>query len=287
MKTLIARFLRLSAATTLLFCSTEAALGSNDAGDRDVRIVFVQGDVRLSPGDGKHPNLDKGWQEAEPGVNIEQGFSLATGNGRTEIEFENSGRAFLAKNSLLLFRQLSVRGERVVTRLSLVTGTATFFLQPGSKEYFFIETPTEKILIGSPEKFFARMDVYLDGMAITPQEDKGEEITRRDLPKLHLVKGQTVFFQGGEVIPLPESAGPAVASEWDAWVSNGLEERKAATASALKASGLLSPIHLYRAQTCPTLDSNRRRSVGWKRIGGHAVRTLRRPSPASPIPKRN
>jgi hypothetical protein len=68
------------------------------------RLRLVQGDVRLSAGDRKHPNLTQRWQQAESEIPIEQGFSVATGEGRAEIEFTDGGQAYLAKNSLLLFK---------------------------------------------------------------------------------------------------------------------------------------------------------------------------------------
>jgi hypothetical protein len=65
------------------------------------RLRLVQGDVRLSVGDGKHPNLSQQWRQAESEIPIEQGFSIATGEGRAEIEFADGGQAYLAENSLL------------------------------------------------------------------------------------------------------------------------------------------------------------------------------------------
>src|SRR4029077_11445986 len=70
------------------------------------RLNLVQGDVRLSEGVKNQPNLSTGWQQAEANVPILQGFSIATGEGRAEIEFAAGGRVYLAENSLLLFNQL-------------------------------------------------------------------------------------------------------------------------------------------------------------------------------------
>src|SRR5580698_3873320 len=94
------------------------------------RLRLVQGDVRLSAGDGKHPNLTQQWQQAESEIPIEQGFSIATGEGRAEIEFADGGQAYLAENSLLLFKQLSEQGDKLIVCMSLVTGTATLALAP-------------------------------------------------------------------------------------------------------------------------------------------------------------
>jgi hypothetical protein len=216
MKSPIPRFLSLFAASTLLFCSAPSVFASDENGAPEVRLIFVQGDVRLSLGDGKNPALDKDWQQAESGLTIEQGYSLATGDGRAEIEFESGGTVYLAENSLLLFKKFTLRENRSITRVALVSGTATFSLKPSSDESFFIETPTENIEITSPETFFARMDAYLDATAITPQGEKGESVVRRGSPSFQIAKGQTLFFQGGEVIQPPGSSHP-IPSDWIAW----------------------------------------------------------------------
>jgi hypothetical protein len=302
------RILSLFAVSTLLFCFAPSVFASDDNDSPEVRLVFIQGDVRLSPGDGKNPALNKEWQQAESGITIEQGFSLATGNGRAEIEFENGGRVFLAENSLLLFQQLSRQGDLLITHMALVTGTATFSLKPSIEASFYIETPTNNIEVRPPDIFYARMDAYLDGTAITPQHNDGERMVRDGLPPLRIAKGQTLFFQGGELIQPPDSShsvlpgdltawvsahgqdlhaaaaalnllgvfpgpttlpdfqnlrvaktqpavspqekvgqteartNPLLASDWDTWVAARVQEREAATAAALKASGLSAPI---------------------------------------------
>jgi FecR protein len=203
------------------------------------KLSFVQGDVRVSTGDGKHPNLTQQWQQAEAGVLLEQGSSLATTDGRAEIEFETGGSVYLAENSLLLFEQLSQQGDRPVTRMSLVTGSATFSLQPVSNQSFFIDTPTDKIEITAPDIFFARMDSYLDGTAITPQGDTGERMVRRGRSIFPMAKGQTVFFQEGEVILLPAEIGSLLPSAWGSSISAHRQQLDA-TAAVLKASGLSS-----------------------------------------------
>ena len=111
------RFLSFLAVSTLLFCSAPSAFASDDTDAREVRISFVDGDVRLSRGDGKHTDLNKPWEQAQGGELLEHGFAVATGIGRAEIEFENGSTVYLAENSLLLFTELSAPGDRIVTRL--------------------------------------------------------------------------------------------------------------------------------------------------------------------------
>jgi hypothetical protein len=238
MKILPGRLFSFFAASTLLLCAVPSSLFASDgAAAREVRISWVQGDVRLSRGDGKHTDLNKPWAQAQSGELLEQGFAVATGIGRAEIEFEDGSTAYLAENSLLLFGELSVRGERVSTRMTLPTGTATFALQPASGESFFIETPTDNIIVASPDIFFARMEAYLDATAITPEGEKGETLNRDGLPKLVFSKGHTLFFRGGEVVPNSDAAPVASSREQNDGLFLNLSDLQA-IASALKASGL-------------------------------------------------
>jgi hypothetical protein len=206
------------------------------------RLRLVQGDVRLTAGDGKHPNLTQRWQQAESEIPIEQGFSIATGEGRAEIEFTDGGQAYLAKNSLLLFKQLSDQGDKLIVRMSLVTGTATYSLEPVSHQSFFLETPTDQIEIRGPDTYFSRMDSYLDGTAITPQGDRGETMIRQGFPDLKMAKGQTLFFRQGQLVPQTAATPPILSDEWDSWVSSQVQQDAEATAAALKASGLSAPV---------------------------------------------
>ena len=116
----------------------------------------MYGDVRLSRGDGKRTKLNDAWEQALKGESLQQGFALATGNGRAEIEFEDGSTAYLAEDSLLLFTTLSASGDSIKSRVTLATGMATFSLQPATNETFFIVTPMETIEVSLPNTFFAR-----------------------------------------------------------------------------------------------------------------------------------
>jgi hypothetical protein len=186
---------------------TPSATGSDGRNERRVRVAYVEGDVRLSRGTGKRVDLKKSWQQAQAGEPVEQGFALATRDGRTEVEFEDGSAVYLAENSLLLFRELSAPRERNLTRMTLPAGTATFSLQPVEGEDFFIQTPTDTLQISAPETFYSRVDAYLDATAITVQADKGETLKRINDANIQIAKGQTVFLQNGETIELPGANG--------------------------------------------------------------------------------
>jgi hypothetical protein len=221
-------------ALALFATSSVSAAGHDDA--QIVRIRSVQGDVRLSSGGGKNP-----WVKAQADVPIGEGFSLATGEGRAEIEFEDSSIAYLAENSLLIFKDLSMENGVPDTRLELVTGTATLFVRPLPKESFVLETPTGEMNFPKPE--FLRVDSYLDGAALTPEDGKGAEVRQPDSKLLHLAKGQTITFAPDGFQIDPGSVGQSAShDEWDDWVSARVNERVAATNAALQASGLTSPI---------------------------------------------
>jgi len=203
-----------------------------------VRIRSVQGDVRVSRGNNQRPDLGKPWVRAQADVAIEEGFSLATGNGRAEIEFEDSSVAYLAENSVLLFKKLRMKNGLPATRLELLTGTATLFVRSLPKESFVLETLTGEMNFPKPE--FLRVDSYLDGAALTPEDEQGADVQQPNSKLLHLAKGQTITLPNSLLGSQESQAAPQ--DEWDAWVSARVNERVAATNAALKASGLTSPI---------------------------------------------
>jgi hypothetical protein len=63
--------------------------------DQIVRLSFVQGDVRISRGKEAKHATGGDWGQATAGIPLESGFSLATGKGRAEIEFEDASTVYL------------------------------------------------------------------------------------------------------------------------------------------------------------------------------------------------
>jgi hypothetical protein len=204
MKPFPPRFLPIFASSILVLSAIPSSSRAEVRPEREVRIACVQGDVRLSRGDGKHIDLDKAWEEAQSGDLAEQGYALSTGNGRAEIDFENGSSVFLAENSLLLFKEISAPGKRYVTRMTLATGTATFSLHPVAYEHFYLDTPTDTLTISPTDYFYVRIGAYLDATAFTPQAAEGDTIGRPYLPDLYIAKGHTAYFRGGELIEYPD-----------------------------------------------------------------------------------
>ena len=176
------------------------ARGSDEGDSREVRLSRVEGDVRLSRGDGKHVKLNHPWEEAQNDEPMEQGFALATGKGTAEVEFENGSMVYLAENSLLFFSELSSRGDRLNTQLSLPTGSAAFSLQTAAGEIFSIETPTDHVRFAESHTYFLRLDAYLDATGLTPLGGKVANLARMNALPLVVGKGSTVFFQSGRII---------------------------------------------------------------------------------------
>ena len=75
---------------------------------RVVRLSLVAGDVQIS-----RPEEDA-WQPALLNMPIRQGYSISTGQGRAEIEFESGATARLAENSQLDFKELALDRKSVV-----------------------------------------------------------------------------------------------------------------------------------------------------------------------------
>src|SRR5258708_28790893 len=100
------RLFPIFAVSALLLSATPPVYASDHDEAPEVRITFVQGDVRLSRGNRNQTDLNKHWEQAQDGTLLEEGFAVATGIGRAEIEFEDGSTASLAENSLLLFTQL-------------------------------------------------------------------------------------------------------------------------------------------------------------------------------------
>jgi hypothetical protein len=234
-----------------------------------VRLSYVEGDVRLSRGVGNLPDLSAPWQQAEADVPIEEGFSLATGSGRAEIEFDNGSTVYLAPNSLLIFKNLSAADQSIPSKnvfqigsivlpafssasladdvlaaqIELATGTATIDLHPVLHLSFSIETPGGAVHVVFPQTAFMRVDSYLDAMALTPQEDMN--LNEPNSQRKAATKGQTAYFSANSsapiAAPIGEPADTASSAEWDKWVSARVEQRNADTAAALKASGFSAP----------------------------------------------
>ena len=203
-----------------------------------VRISYLEGDVRVARG-------TKGavWEAAVSGLPIEAGFSLVTGTGRAEIEFEDSSTVYLGENSVLAFNDLISANNIPTTEIALLTGTLTLNVHLLAREVFVLRTPTSRLTIGSRSGSYARVTSYLDAMALTPQEpmDVGTP-SLLGLDSKGLAKGVTVFYHPGGLTTTDDHAGSEDFAEWDRWVATRVDARTKAIAAVMKQSGLTEPI---------------------------------------------
>jgi hypothetical protein len=204
-----------------------------------VRLSHAEGDVRVSQGRGGKLKLDGTWSQADAGIRIEEGFTLATGSGRAIIEFENGWTAYLADDSTLQFKTLRSRKDVPQTELNLLTGTLSVDFRPGPREELLVYTPSGERAVLRKGGLF-RIESYLDTISFTPLDADGMTIQAWNR-NIHLYQGESAFTIDGLIYRSyrAESGAPA---DWDEWVYARARQREAILPDALKASGLSSPI---------------------------------------------
>ncbi|MGA2673586.1 MAG: FecR domain-containing protein [Terracidiphilus sp.] len=206
-----------------------------------VRVSYAKGDVRIWRGQQNPVNADAPWEKAVAGLPIESGFTLVTGAGRAEIEFENASTLYLGENSALTFNDLHTTVGVPYSELALLTGTVSLDIKPFmAGEWFVLKTPADNIAVKYPEKFSARIDSYVDAMAITSLD--GGVLRLPGASAQPLIKGQTILVHDGALVASAGAGDPSAFAEWDRWVANRVAQRSAAIADVMKASGLPQPI---------------------------------------------
>jgi hypothetical protein len=203
-----------------------------------VRIRTVEGDVRVARSQDKSGPV---WETAVSGLPLATGFTLATGNGRAEIEFEDASTVYLADNSLLALDTLRTAGGIPATEMTLIAGTVTLHVRPASGESFALKTPTDGLSVAYPNKAYLRVTSYTDAIAITPQKDESYQLDAAATPDQKAVKGQTEYYNDGQLVPSPAASDGVDYAAWDSWVANRVAQRSAAMTAVMKASGLTQP----------------------------------------------
>jgi hypothetical protein len=213
------------AALVLLFAGW---LRADTSHARIIRLSLVQGDVRFTRDVHGDPlTSDKAnWEGATLNLPIRQGYVLATDHGRAEVEFENGAMAFLAENTVLEFYDLSLEDGAKTTRLVLRQGTASFYVNPGSGDYFSVTGGDFTVEADGRAGF--RLDNFDDGSVV--DVSKGRVSVLRKNKTTALVKGQSLSMRAGdnnstEVARLPET------DDFDRWVA-GREDAVATATNA-------------------------------------------------------
>ena len=206
-----------------------------------VRLSYVEGDVRIERGEKNEKETGTAWEKAVVDLPLETGFTLATGQGRAEIEFENASPLYLGENSVLTLNDLHTTGGVPYTEIALLTGTVSMHIRPYvAGEMFILKTPTDTLTTRYPGVENLRVDSYLDGIAITALDSGFLAVPATG--KMPLNKNQSVYYRSGHTMELADAKAPESFAAFDQWVTDRFAQRSAAVSELLKDSGLTAPI---------------------------------------------
>jgi len=201
---------------------------------RIIRLSLVQGDVRFARETHGDPLADSSatWETAGLNLPIRQGYVLATDKGRAEVEFENGAMAFLKENTVLEFYDLSLNDSARTTRLVLRQGSASFYVNPRSGDYFSVTGGDFTVEADHRSTF--RVDNYDDGS--TAQTYQGRVSVLHNKNSTRLEKGQSLSMKAGDDSSLSVGRLPEE-DDFDRWVSGRIESVSTATTAALQYTG--------------------------------------------------
>ena len=214
---------------TLFVGLRPAAADSSHA--RIIRLSLVQGDVRFSRETHGDPLADSTatWETAGLNLPIRQGYVLATDKGRAEVEFENGAMAFLKENTVLEFFDLSLNDSARTTRLVLRQGSASFYVNPASGDYFSVTGGDFTVEAEGRSTF--RLDNFDDGSTVETSQGRVSVLHNKNTTRLE--KGQSLSIKAGDDSSLSVGRLP-LEDDFDRWVSGRIDSVSTATASALQ-----------------------------------------------------
>jgi hypothetical protein len=225
-------FILLVLLVTLFVGVPSAAADSSHA--RIIRLSLVQGDVRFARQTHGDPLADSStvWETAELNLPIEQGYVVATDNGRAAVEFENGAMAFLKENTVLQFYDLSLKDGVFTTRLVVLQGSASFYVNPGRGDYFSV-TGGDFTVEASGRATF-RLDNYDNGSTV--DDLSGRLTVLHNEQTTNLSKGQSLSMKAGNALSV--SVGRVgEEDEFDRWVAGQVDAVSKATAASQQYSG--------------------------------------------------
>ena len=198
---------------------------------RVVRLSVVDGDVQVARPRAENDNqsMDSSWEQAVVNLPIQQGYSVATGQGRAEIEFENGATARLAENSLLQFTELALSNGGRITRLTLTQGTATFYANLQRDDSFVVASPHLQVVIPGNARF--RLDVADDSTAVSALKGDVEVDSRAGTNRL--TKGRELTYRTSD----PDRVAIdriSKSDDWDRWVADRNEVIHTGNTAALQ-----------------------------------------------------
>jgi hypothetical protein len=206
-----------------------AAADSSHA--RIIRLSVVQGDVRFTRDAKGDPLADSRavWETASLNLPIRQGYVISTDNGRAEVEFENGAMAFLKENTVLEFYDLSLEDGARTTRLVLRQGSASFYVNPDSRDYFSVTGGDFTVEANGRSSF--RLDNYDDGSTV--ETIKGHVSVLHKDKTTRLEKGQSLSMKAGDEASA-NIGNLGAEDDFDRWVSGRVDTVSLATNAALQ-----------------------------------------------------
>ena len=198
--------------------------GTETSHPQIVRVSYVQGEVKLSTGIKGSPDLGKDWIAAGVSFPIEEGATLATENGRAEVEFENGSMAYLAEHSVLQFDGLTSNSQGTSTEVTLLTGRATFAIESNGHDEITIHTTTAKLHTTSTKTL--RMESALDGAMFRVVEGSFE--LQEGIAGKTFAAGPGDAFQcvGGVLSRVERLQDDPDQKAWDEWVDEETRRKK-------------------------------------------------------------
>jgi hypothetical protein len=208
-----------------------APVAADSSHARIIRLSLVQGDVRFTRDSHGDPLADSKttWEAAELNLPIRQGYVLATDQGRAEVEFENGAMAFLKENTVLEFYDLSLKDGSRNTRLILRQGSAAFYVNPASDDYFSVTGGDFTVEANGRSSF--RLDNYDDGSTV--QTLKGHVTVVHKDKTSRLEKGQSLSMKEGDESSL-DIGRLGEEDDFDRWVSGRIDSVATSTNAALQ-----------------------------------------------------
>jgi hypothetical protein len=217
----------------LLFamCISSPPAAADSSHARIIRLSLVQGDVRFARETHGDPlaNSKATWEAAEPNLPVRQGYVIATDNGRAEVEFENGAMAFLKENTVLEFYDLSLNDGARTTRLVLRQGSASFYVNPASGDYFSVTGGD--FTVEADHRATFRLDNYDDSSSV--ETLSGHVSVLHKDKATPLAKGQSLSMKAGDDSSLSVGRLPDE-DDFDSWVSGRIDSVSTATTAALQ-----------------------------------------------------
>lgn len=207
-----------------------------------VRIRSLEGDVRVMRGNANEKAGGATWEKAVAGLPLATGFSLVTGAGRAEIEFEDASTVYLAENSALTFNDIHTTAGIPFTSIALLSGTATLHVKLVVPAFFRLLTPTGSMIARYPVETYARVTSFTDATEITLLTDMRVDFSGSTAQIRGFSKGQTLVDHGNGHVTVADARTPNPMAAWDVWVDERVTKRAQAEAAMMKASGLTAPI---------------------------------------------